>query len=151
MKLLCDHMFGTLAKWLRFLGFDTEFIGPVSDKELKEIALSEDRVILTRDKELSNNKDVEALYVESRDIDDQLVQVLRALNLEVEEPMSRCSTCNGLIEEIRREEVKGNVPEDILADKDVFWRCKECGKHYWQGSHWSGILERIEKIKSQVS
>lgn len=151
MKLLCDHMLGTLAKWLRFMGFDTGFVGPVSDRELKEIALSEGRVILTRDKELSGNKDVEALYVESGDIDDQLVHVLRGLNLEVEEPMSRCSACNGLIEKIGRGEAEGNVPDDILTDRDVFWRCTECEKHYWRGSHWGGILERIEKIKSQVS
>lgn len=144
-------MLGTLAKWLRFLGFDTEFVGPMSDKELKKIAVSEERVILTRDKELSRSRDVRAVYVESDDLDSQLIQVSRDLNLKVVEPMSRCSVCNGLIEEIGREEAIGNVPEDVLSDQDVFWRCVECGKHYWRGSHWNGILERIESIRSQVS
>ncbi|MFQ5909109.1 MAG: Mut7-C RNAse domain-containing protein [Thermoplasmata archaeon] len=151
MKLLCDHMLGTLAKWLRFLGLDTAFVGPMSDKELKEIAISQGRVILTRDKELSQSRDVDAIYLDGDDLDHQVVQVFRALNLKVEEPMSRCSVCNGLIEEIGQEEAGNNVPEDVLSNQSVFWRCKDCGKHYWKGSHWEGILERIEKIRDYVS
>ncbi|MFQ6129054.1 MAG: Mut7-C RNAse domain-containing protein [Thermoplasmata archaeon] len=151
MKLLCDHMLGTLAKWLRFLGVDTKFVGPVSDKELKKIATSEGRVILTRDRELSQSKDVDAVYVDRGDIDHQLLQVFSVLELKVEEPMSRCSVCNGLVEEIRREQAEGNVPEDVLSNQSVFWRCKKCGKYYWQGSHWRGILKRIERIKNHIS
>lgn len=151
MKLLCDHMLGTLGRWLRFLGFDTAYIGPVSDRELRGIARSEDRVILTRDKELSQNKDVEAVYVESDDLDEQLVHVIRTLELKVEKPMTRCSVCNALLDEIDRDQARGEVPEDVLAEQSVFWRCSKCRKHYWQGSHWQGILERIERLKNQVS
>jgi uncharacterized protein with PIN domain len=144
-------MLGTLAKWLRLMGFDTAYVGSMSDQELKRIALSEKRVILTRDKELSGNKDVEAVYVGSDDLDTQLVSVIQALDLEIQEPMSRCSDCNCPIQEIGREEAAGNVPEDVLADQSLFFRCEGCGKHYWQGSHWQGILERIERIRNQVS
>jgi uncharacterized protein with PIN domain len=144
-------MLGTLARWLRFLGFDTEYVGPVSDKELKEIAASEDRVILTRDKELSRSRNANAVYVISDNIDDQLLQVFRDLRLKVEQPMSRCSVCNNPIEEIGQEEAEGNVPADILSNQSMFWHCKECDKYYWQGSHWNGILERIERIKNHTS
>lgn len=144
-------MLGTLARWLRFLGFDTEFVGPVSDKELKKIAASEDRVVLTRDKELSQSKNANAVYVISDNIDDQLLQVFRSLKLKVEQPMSRCSVCNSPIEEIGLEEAEGNVPADILSNQSMFWHCKKCDKYYWQGSHWKGILERIERIKNHTS
>lgn len=151
MKLLCDHMLGTLARWLRFLGFDTAFIGPVSDRELKKIAASEERVILTRDKELSRSKSTNALYVASDNIDDQLLQVFRDLKLKIEQPMSRCSICNSPIEEIGQKEAEGHVPDDILSSQGTFWHCKECDKYYWQGSHWKGILERIERIRNHTS
>jgi uncharacterized protein with PIN domain len=144
-------MLGTLAKWLRLMGFDTAYAGSISDGELKRFALSEKRVILTRDRELSGNKDVEAVFVESDDLDTQLIGTIRSLSLMIEEPMSRCSSCNGLFEEIDHDEAEGAIPEDILDGQGPIFRCRDCGKHYWQGSHWEGILERIERIRNQVS
>ena len=151
MKLLCDHMLGTLAKWLRFLGFDTAYVGSMSDEELKRIATLEDRVILTRDKDLSRTKGVRAVLIGSDDLDLQLISAIRSLGLEIEEPLSRCSTCNALVEEVGREEAEGNVPKNVLSDRDVVFRCTDCGKYYWQGSHWQEILDRIERIRGQVS
>ena len=54
MKLLCDHMLGSLARWLRFMGYDTAYpeVGP--DRTLIERVRSEDRILLTRDKELAS-------------------------------------------------------------------------------------------------
>ena len=34
MKLLCDHMLGSLARWLRFMGYDTAYPPPGPDREL---------------------------------------------------------------------------------------------------------------------
>jgi uncharacterized protein with PIN domain len=53
MRLLCDQMLGTLAKWLRLIGFDTFYATKeMDDSELLQIAKKEKRIILTRDKEL---------------------------------------------------------------------------------------------------
>jgi uncharacterized protein with PIN domain len=30
---------------------------------------------------------------------------------------------------------------------DAFWRCRDCRKIYWQGSHYHRMLERIRKIE----
>ena len=38
MKFLCDHMLGTLAKWLRFLGNDVVYPSPIDDNELIAMA-----------------------------------------------------------------------------------------------------------------
>ncbi len=57
MKFLADNMLGSLARWLRFLGFDTAYPDVLTDKDLKELARQENRVLLTRDKELSKAKE----------------------------------------------------------------------------------------------
>ena len=44
-------MLGTLAKWLRILGYDTLFDPDLDDNQLVRLARAEDRVLLTRDRE----------------------------------------------------------------------------------------------------
>src|SRR3970040_1924936 len=110
MRFLCDHMLGTLAKWLRFLGYDTLYPGPLDDGELKALAERETRVLLTRDKQLSGRVS-DSLYVDSDDLDAQFAQVVRAFSLNSESAMSRCSVCNELIEWVPKERAKGRVPE----------------------------------------
>ena len=38
MKLLCDQMLGSLARWLRFMGYDTAYPEPGPDRTLIERA-----------------------------------------------------------------------------------------------------------------
>ena len=48
MKLLCDQMFGTLAKWLRLLGYDTFYASnTITDDELLRIAAKDHRLLIT--------------------------------------------------------------------------------------------------------
>jgi len=51
MKFICDQMLGTLAKWLRIMGYDTLY-GDGDDSELIKMAVDEKRVLITRDREL---------------------------------------------------------------------------------------------------
>ena len=112
MKFLCDHMLGTLAKWLRFLGYDTAYPGPLDDNALKALAAEEDRVLLTRDHELSGRV-AGALFVDSDDLDTQFAQVVRAFGLTAKDAMSRCSVCNVLIQAIPKEQAEGHVPPGV--------------------------------------
>ncbi|HEB37529.1 MAG TPA: hypothetical protein ENI14_02575, partial [Thermoplasmatales archaeon] len=53
MKLLCDQMLGTLAKWLRLLGFDVYYVDDkTTDDRILDIAKREKRAIISRDKQL---------------------------------------------------------------------------------------------------
>ncbi|RLE67896.1 MAG: hypothetical protein DRJ45_08755, partial [Thermoprotei archaeon] len=53
MRFLCDQMLGTLAKWLRILGYDVYFANNLEDDEdILKRAEEEERVIITRDKYL---------------------------------------------------------------------------------------------------
>ena len=57
MKFLCDQMLGSLAKWLRILGFDTFYARrDLQDEDVLNIAKKENRVLITRDVELVWNR-----------------------------------------------------------------------------------------------
>ena len=65
-----DGMLGSLARWLRILGYDTDYANQRDDAELVRIARAEDRVLLTRDRELAGWRGVHALLIESQSLDD---------------------------------------------------------------------------------
>tara|TARA_Y100000031_G_C8044585_1_gene303324 strand:+ start:416 stop:568 length:153 start_codon:yes stop_codon:yes gene_type:complete len=49
MKFIVDNNAGKLARWLRMMGYDTLFFGAGDDSRMVRTALTEGRVILTRD------------------------------------------------------------------------------------------------------
>lgn len=151
MKFLADHMLGSLARWLRFLGFDTAYPEVMPDKEIKEMAKSEKRVLLTRDKELSKVKDITALYIESAVLEEQIAQVVRKYNLKNTGAFSRCSLCNSLLKPVEKKEVEGKVPEKVFAIREKFWVCPNCMKYYWQGTHYEGIKRKIQELEGKPS
>ncbi len=145
MKLLCDHMLGTLAKWLRFMGYDTAYPGPLDDTALIDEARREGRVLLTRDKELASRLPG-SIRVRSDDLEEQIREVASTLGLRVTDPLSRCSLCNTVLVPARREDLGAQVPEGVLARHDRFWRCPSCHRVYWQGSHWDRMVERLSRL-----
>ena len=47
-------MLGSMAKWLRILGYDTKYVKNMKDEEIAKIAREEERILLTRDKKLAS-------------------------------------------------------------------------------------------------
>ncbi len=150
MRLLCDHMLGTLAKWLRFMGYDTAYPGPLDDTQLLAMARAEDRVLLTRDKELASRSQ-DAIRVRSDNLEEQIREVSSRLQLRVVDFLSRCSLCNTALVEASPSEVGASVPEGVRERHSTFWRCPGCGKVYWQGSHWDRMVERFNDLRLPTS
>ncbi|MCX6666812.1 MAG: Mut7-C RNAse domain-containing protein [Euryarchaeota archaeon] len=152
MKALCDQMLGTLAKWLRLFGFDTFYANSeMEDEELLQVAKKEDRVIITRDKQLivrGKKEKLPVIEVNTTDLDEQLNLVLKNVDIDQKAVLSRCSICNTILDEIEKSEVRNKVPEKIFENNEKFWFCSKCNKFYWMGSHYERILNKIEKIKS---
>ncbi len=132
MKLLCDHMLGSLARWLRFMGYDTAYPEPGPDRTLIERVRSEDRILLTRDKDI---------------LDDQIREVAAALPLRLVSPLSRCSLCNEILVSASMEDVKDSVPEGVRSRHRAFWRCPSCGRVYWRGTHWDKMVARLNELE----
>ncbi len=144
-------MLGTLARWLRLLGYDTVYPEASHDDEIATRVEREERVLLTRDRDLAARSRLSALYVVSDDLDAQIRQVLTELAPEVGEPMSRCSVCNGVLTEASRETARQAVPAGVWERHERFWRCPSCGRHYWRGTHWERMRPRIEEYTSLVA
>jgi uncharacterized protein with PIN domain len=143
-KFIVDNMLGSLARWLRMMGYDTVYDKSLEDADMAKVAHAENRFILTRDKELS--KEPGALLLEELDLDAQLKAIASKFGLKFHEELIRCSTCNGELIDLPREQAKGKVPEGALEANEKFWRCSKCEKIYWKGTHWLGINERLKKL-----
>jgi len=142
-------MLGSLAKWMRLLGYDTVYPGPLEDREMAAEVYAEGRVLLTRDKDLAARVRG-ALFVSSDDLDEQLKSVVSALRLDLSNTLSRCSICNMPIVEVERAEVERDVPPKVLEIQSKFWKCPSCSRIYWRGSHWKDMLGRIETLESEL-
>lgn len=143
-KFIADHMLGSLARWLRMIGYDTVYDKTLDDGAIANLARSEGRFVLTRDKELA--KEPGAFFVEADDIDSQLKAVATKFGLKYNDERIRCSTCNGDLHDLPKEQAQSSVPEGAFAANDKFWKCDKCGKMYWKGTHWLGIMERLKRL-----
>ena len=138
-------MLGSLARWLRFMGYDTSYPEPGSDRDLIRIARGEGRILITRDKELAN-RFTGSIRLRSDVLEEQIREVATVLPLRLVDPLSRCSLCNTVLEPTSPEEVRAVVPEGVRSRHHEFWRCRSCGRVYWQGSHWDKMVERLNNL-----
>jgi len=145
---IADVMLGRLARWMRFLGFDTLYFRDIKDSRLIRIAREQDRHILTRDTRLIKIKGVNNfLLIKSNDSFHQLFEVIDTLKLNQFNPLSRCVVCNGMLTRVtNKHDIKDSVPEFIFLNMNVFLECTDCGKIYWEGSHPKKFKEKIDKI-----
>ena len=147
-RFAVDRSLGSLAKWLRILGFDALYEPAVSSGEFSR-QIDEGRVLITRTRKLQKGyMDSDPVFIESNNLLEQLKQVVGCLNIETADicPFSRCIHCNLVTGEIGKEDVYGMVPDYIWETQDKFNSCRRCGRIYWPGSHTRRIADRIAEI-----
>jgi len=159
MNFLVDGMLGKLTRWLRMMGHDAVYMNDAEDKDLVTTAAKENRILLTSDValfRLATTRGTDAYLVKGRTEAERLAGVAGRFkfDLSVDATQSRCPTCGSELKTESKEEVKGKVPETTFKVFNQFWACSnpDCGKVYWQGSHWENIgalLERARKIQSR--
>ena len=151
MKFLADRMLGTLTRYLRLMGYDTlsaNSLEPGNSREdtaLLGIARAEDRVLLTRDRELARRGGEMAVYLPSEDVMEQ-VRTLTSLGLITPAlVMDRCALCNTLLRPATDEEVQGAAYTPGDRSTLVFFFCPCCRKIYWTGSHGRNLQASLGK------
>jgi len=148
VKFVVDHMLGKLAKYLRFMGYDTYYpTGRMSDDEIMEIARKEGRILLTRDKELAKRSG--GIYIKSENYEEQLKFVINRFHLNTDSLLSRCSICNVPLVKVGKREIKDKVPEYVYEHQDEFYMCPKCGRIYWYGSHTERIERKIRELMGE--
>ncbi|MEW6675036.1 MAG: Mut7-C RNAse domain-containing protein [Nitrospirota bacterium] len=149
-RFIADAMLGRLTRWLRLLGFDTLYFPDISDSRLLRVAREEERIILTRDTRLIKIKGVkDYLLIKANDSFKQLLEVIEALKLTTNsfQLLSRCVKCNGLLKGlVDKSEIKDSVPEFVFLNSNVFLKCSDCGKVYWEGTHPEKFREKLSEV-----
>jgi uncharacterized protein with PIN domain len=154
IKFTADSNVGKLAKWLRIMGYDAQFFKNIEDDRLLEIALKEERVVLTRDTQIMNrrvvsNGQLRTILLQSDDPEEQLQQVVKELDLK-ESPgqFTRCLECNQSLISRTKEEVKDQVPPYVFRTQSQYMQCPTCHRIYWRGTHWQKMHKKLEKLIS---
>ncbi|CAL9439610.1 hypothetical protein SUDANB6_02212 [Streptomyces sp. enrichment culture] len=146
LRFLLDVHLGTLARRLRLLGVDTAYESTdIGDPALAARSAAEKRVMLSRDRGLLRRRELWAgAFVYSTRPDDQLHDVLDRFRPELR-PWTRCTACNGLLEQATKEEVADRLESGTQRSYDVFAQCRRCGRAYWKGAHHDQLKAIVER------
>ena len=144
VRFVADGMLGSLARWLRRLGYDTDYATDRDDNTLVRIARGEGRVLLTRDHGLAARRNLRVLLIESQLLDEQLHQVRNAYPLPPVLRPPRCSECNTPLQPATPADVAGRVPPYVERTYAHFHVCAGCGRIYWPGSHRQHMAARLK-------
>ena len=139
-------MLGTLARWLRILGYDAVFDPTLGDHQLVRLARAENRVLLTRDRELARRRGVRLLFIDSEDLDEQILQVLSDLELAPDRSFSRCPVCNQALECLDPVAAAAQVPAYVAQTQKEFRHCPTCQRVYWRGTHWQQLEQTLARL-----
>jgi len=146
---ILDVNLGKLAKRLRMLGFDAEYANSYNDREVVELSVKQNRIILTRDRRLLFHKAItHGYWVRAVDPAQQLREVLERLDLYREiQPFHRCLECNGVVQAVAKEKVDADLEPLTRRYYNEFFRCGKCQKIYWKGSHYDRMYREVEDLK----
>jgi len=152
-KFIVDAMLGSLAKWLRLLGYDTLYSTSYNDAQIISIAARAKRIMVTSDKGLYRRAikaGLRAVLLPESGVTESLARLASAglIELRVDPSKSRCPLCNGVLKEVTDKNlVRGRVPPGALAKYSKFYVCTRCGHVYWEGGHWRNIRRIVEEAK----
>lgn len=143
-----DIHLGQLAVYLRMLGFDTLYRNDFSDNELAQISSRERRVLLSRDRGLFKRSIVTyGYYVRNVKPRQQVIEVIKRFKLaDTIRPLHRCIRCNGELQPVAKETVKGRLEPLTRQYFNEFSICRDCGQIYWKGSHYFKMLNFIDSL-----
>jgi uncharacterized protein with PIN domain/sulfur carrier protein ThiS len=150
LRFVADAHLGGLARLLRMAGFDTIYDNDLRNDQVEALAVEEERVVLTRDRELLKRRTIAyGCYVRALKAQAQLREVFERLGLaERARPFTRCLHDNAPLRNVGKAEVLERLPPQVAASQEEFSTCDVCGRVYWKGSHWermSGMLEQAAR------
>ncbi len=145
---LADAHLGGLARFLRMLGFDTVHDQGLHDDAIRRIAHEEQRILLTRDRELLKCRDIViGCYVHATRVEAQLAEVAARYRLvERARPFTLCLRCNLPLERVGKDAVAERVPDQVLLAQEEFTHCRGCDRIYWPGSHYQRMLGALRRF-----
>lgn len=148
-KFILDVHLGTLAKYMRMLGFDTLYKNNYEDEEIVRISIKEKRAILTRDRGILKRSEVtHGYWIRKTKVDEQISEVITRFDLRNQiKILTRCLLCNSFLKKVEKEKIAHRLPRKVKEFQNEFYCCKYCDKVFWKGSHYAKMLAVIEKLR----
>jgi len=133
LKFSCDMMLYDVARWLRFLGYDTEYA--------RYKRRDKSRIYLT-----SNEKLNDVFLLKHGSLSEKLLTLEKEFRIiENARPFTRCSICNIQLEEATENDID-NLPPFVKENFNTFKKCPKCGRLYWKGSHYGKMIEFLKNL-----
>lgn len=153
MKLLCDEMLGSLARWLRAAGYDTALAPPsTADSELLAQCVREERRLITRDRalaEAARNAEVTATLLPGDSLDAHACRLAVDAGIDwMLAPFTRCIADNTVLDEAPSDRLDV-VPAPFRDGPANLRFCPACRRVYWPGGHVRRMAAQLEQWRSR--
>jgi uncharacterized protein with PIN domain len=149
MKLYCDEMLIRLGHWLRAAGYDTEIAGSdMTDRELLESALNQQRKLITRDRKLNEFRLAEEVVVLLRAnlFEDCVEEITDKLGIDwLRQPFCRCMICNASLQKATAAQVE-ELNHSLIKTVNNVYYCPRCEQFFWVGSHVTRMRARLAEF-----
>jgi hypothetical protein len=147
-RFVADAHLGGLARMLRMLGFDTLYDNHFLDDAIVAIGEQDGRIVLTRDRELLKRRAVtHGCYVHALKSEQQLREIVERLDLaRSAKPFTLCLHCNVPLHPVDKVHVLDRLPPKVREHYERFSTCDNCGRVYWEGSHWRHMRRVLDGV-----
>ncbi len=147
IKFILDIQLGKLAQNLRLLGFDSFYNNTMTDENIVENSIKDKRIILTRDIGLLKRKIVtHGYWIRNTNPNLQTIEIINRFDIKnLIDSFTRCMKCNGELVNQDKKLIENQLQSKTIKYYNKFFRCKNCGKIYWQGSHYTKMIQKIDK------
>jgi uncharacterized protein with PIN domain len=147
-RFLCDAMLTQLGHWLRAAGHDTIIAQHrSSDRALLARAVADDRVLLTRDRQICEMRDAQrrVLLLRHQRLPELAAEVTPLCGIDwLKSPFSRCLVCNAALRPAPPL-ASSRLPEAVRATFGDINHCPQCDRLYWAGGHVRRMRQRLER------
>ncbi|HVN22794.1 MAG TPA: Mut7-C RNAse domain-containing protein [Syntrophorhabdales bacterium] len=147
MRFVCDAMLGKLAKYLRILGFDAEYLRDVA--LLQRHAQHDDPpYFLTRRRKIPLYS--RTIHINSEKPQEQLLELRQWIKpfFDPDKVLARCINCNVPLVDVNKETIEYRVPEFVFHTYSTFKMCPGCNQVYWAGTHREHMAKVIAEVTS---
>jgi hypothetical protein len=146
MRFLCDEMLRGLGRWLRAAGYDTVFAeGGISDRALAARCAAEDRILLTKDRQLAGAamRATRVVLVPGEGIEESAWGLHATLDIDWQyAPFTRCLVDNTPLDPAPPD-LAARVPVASRAAGGALRVCSDCRRIYWPGGHVRRMQQRL--------
>ena len=146
MRFFADSMLGKMCRWLRLMGYDVGYAtSDMADDAIIDICSGENLILITRDRELSMRYR-NSMYIKSDMYEEQLREFVARFPPDESLYFTRCPLCNGLLKVTDDPDIMKGLPPGVRKVQNKVYICTQCGKVYWEGTHYASIKNEIRSI-----